>query len=190
MGLDACAALISTTHGPALDGFLPSLKVFNHCIVRLRLDGVPYWLDPTLQMQSGDLENIFQPNTGWALPLTSGTVCLEKLGSETPLHLLDLEEELRIGPKRASPASLRRRVKHFFFAADSLRNRIANEGTTEYSRQMLKELQATWPAVAETAPIEICDDQAKNCLTAILSYEIPEGWKPAGPGGSFGLWDH
>jgi len=159
--------------------------------VRLRLNGVPYWLDPTLQMQSGDLESIFRPHTGWALALTSETVCLEKLSSETPLHFLDWDEELRIGPKRGSPASLRRSVKHFFSAADSVRNRIANEGNAEYSKQMLKELRAIWPAVVETEPMQIRDDQAKNCLTAILSYEIRDCWKPAGPDGrlSFGIAD-
>jgi hypothetical protein len=187
MGLDACAALISTTHGPTLEDLLPSPNVFNHCIVRLHLNGVPYWLDPTLQMQSGDLENIFQPYTGWGLPLTSETACLEKLGGETPLHFLDWEEELCIGPKRGSPSSLRRSVKHFFSAADSVRNSIANEGTAEFSKQMLKELQATWPAVVETEPMQICDDQAKNCLTAILSYEIRDGWKPAEPNGRLGF---
>jgi hypothetical protein len=142
MGLDVCAALVSTTHGPALDDFLPSPNVFNHCIVRLRLNAASYWLDPTLQMQSGDLENIFLPHVGWALPLTPETECLEKLASETPLHFLDW---------------------------------------------MLKELQATWPAVAETEPMRICDDRGRNCFTAILSYEIRDCWKRIGPDGRLGF---
>jgi hypothetical protein len=177
MGLDVSAALVSTTHGPALNDFAPSPGVFNHCIVRLYLNGVAYWLDPTMQTQSGSLRHIFQPHAGWALPLTPETTQLEKMGGDAPLHVLHSEEELRVGPKRESPAKFRRHVEYFFWAADMVRNRIANEGSAEYARTMLKELQGVWSNVVETQPIEVLDDQAENCLTLVLSYEIHDCWK-------------
>jgi transglutaminase-like putative cysteine protease len=145
MGLDACAALVSTTHGPALDGFAASSGVFNHCIVRLCLNGLSYWLDPTIQTQSGSLPHIFQPHAGWALPLTRDTTRLEKIGSDEPLHVLHAEEDLSVGPRRESPAKLRRHIDYFFWAADAVRNRIANEGAAEYAQTVLKELQSVWP---------------------------------------------
>jgi transglutaminase-like putative cysteine protease len=64
LGLDACAALVSTTHGLTLNDCLPGPNVFGHCIVRLRLNGVAYWLDPTISMQGGDLDHIVQPHVG------------------------------------------------------------------------------------------------------------------------------
>jgi transglutaminase-like putative cysteine protease len=182
MGLDACAALVSTTHGPALNEFVPSPGVFNHCIVRLCLNGVSYWLDPTIQTQSGSLPHIFQPHAGWALPLTQDTARLEKMGSDEPLHVLHSEEDLSVGPKRDSPAKLRRHIDYFFWAADAVRNRIANEGAAEYARTILKELQSVWPGAVEMEPMEIRDDQAKNCLTLILSFEIRDCWKQADDG--------
>lgn len=187
MGLDACAALVSTTHGPALNDFLPSTAVFNHCIVRLRLNGVSYWLDPTSQAQGGTLANIFQPHAGWALPLAPESAELERLNSETPLHFLNCEDELRLGPKRESPAKLCRHIEYFFLAADSVRNRIANEGTTEYSKEMLNELRAAWPNIVETAPMEIRDDQVENCFTAIFNFEIRDCWKQANGRGLLGF---
>lgn len=177
MGLDVSAALVSTTHGPALNDFAPSPGVFNHCIVRLCLNGVAYWLDPTMQTQSGSLRHIFQPHAGWALPLTPETTQLEKMGSDAPLHVLHSDEELHVGPRRESPAKFRRHVEYFFWAADIVRNRIANEGAAEYARAMLKELQGVWPNTVEDQPIEVLDDQAKNCLTLVLSYEIRDCWK-------------
>lgn len=179
LGLDACAALTSTTHGLALADFLPMPRLFNHCIVRLRLDnGLSYWLDPTMQTQSGRLENIFQPHVGWALPLTVDTDRLERPDAAVPLHYLNCEEEMRFGPKRRSPAELRRHIDYSYWAADSVRNRIANEGTTVYANEMLKDLKATWPAILEAKPVEIHDDQEKNCLTAVFAYEIPDCWDP------------
>ena len=58
-----------TEAGQALKDFAPSSNLFNHCIVRLRLNGSTYWLDPTLRDQSGTLETVFQPHAGWALPM-------------------------------------------------------------------------------------------------------------------------
>jgi transglutaminase-like putative cysteine protease len=177
MGLDACAALVSTTHGPALDAFMPTPNAFDHCIVRLRLNGVSYWLDPTLPTQSGALDNIDMPYVGWALPLTPDATELEKLGSEAPVHCLDCDDELHFGPKRESPVKLRRRIKHFSWVADMARNRTADQGTAEYSRAMLRELQSIWPGVSETVPVEISDDPAGNCLTTTFTFEIRDGWK-------------
>jgi transglutaminase-like putative cysteine protease len=177
LGLDVCAALVSTTHGRALGDFVPSSSVFNHCIVRLRLNGASYWLDPTMPMQSGDLRNIFQPHDGWALPLTREIIGLEKIGSETPLHVIHREDRLRLGPKRDSLATLTRRVECFSWIADLVRNRAANEGAAAYVKGMLEELQVEWPSIRETKPIEIHDDRIQNCITLILSYEIPDCWK-------------
>ncbi len=177
MGFDACAALVSTTHGPALDAFLPSPNTFNHCIVRLHLNGMSYWLDPTLPMQSGALDNIDMPHVGWALPLAPDTTELERLGSEAPVHCLDCEDELQFGPKRESQARLRRRIKHFSWVADLMRKRIADEGTAEYSKAISKELQAMWPSVSETAPMETSDDPVGNCLTTTFTFEVRDGWK-------------
>lgn len=182
LGLDACAALISTTHAPAFDSFLPSPNLFNHCIVRLRLDGKSYWLDPTLKQQSGNLDNIFAPYTGWALPLSAKTQELEKLADETPILFLKQEWDFFVGPKPDSPAKVRRRVEHFSWTADAIRNGIANQGASAYAKEVLKELQAIWPDTVETEPLVIEDDPVRNRFTTILGYEIRNGWKPAAKG--------
>ena len=187
LGLDACAALVSTTHGLALHDFLPSPGVFNHCIVRLRLNDTTYWLDPTLQTQSGSLANIYQGCAGWALPLTAETTQLESLGSAKPVHVLDCSDELRFGPKRASPVRLRRQVEHRSWVADSVRNRIANEGTADYAKRMLKDMEAIWPNVVETEPVKISDDRTENHLVATFAYEIRDGWKPDKDGKRIGF---
>lgn len=178
MGLDACAALVSTTHGPALNDFLPSPNVFNHCIVRLRLNGATYWLDPTMQAQAGSLDNIYQPHAGWALPLTPETTTLDSLGRGEIVHVLDCEQELRIDPKPASPATFQQRFEYRSWYADLVRNQIANQGASEYAKQMLKQVQGNWPNATETLPMAISDDQAKNCLTTSFTYEIGGCWKP------------
>jgi hypothetical protein len=178
LGLDACAALCSTALGQALNDFLPSSNLFNHCIVRLRLNGSSYWLDPTLRDQSGTLETVFQPHAGWALPLTSDTMQMESMGEAKPLHYLHCEDEVSFGPVVRSPAVFRRKLEYRSWAAETIRERIANQGQTTYAKDLLNEVQAFWPGLVETAPIEIRDDQKKNSLTVIATYELRNCWKP------------
>jgi hypothetical protein len=187
LGIDACAALTSTTHGLALAEFLPSPSVFNHCIVRLRLNGKTYWLDPTMPRQEGRLEVIHQPHAGWALPLTVDTKDLERLQNDDPVHWRHSEQELRLGPKPDSPASLKLQMDHYSGAADFLRHRIENEGHTRYSEQVLNELREVWPGIVETAPPLFRDDQADNRLTAIFSCEIRNPWKLVDQKGRLGF---
>jgi hypothetical protein len=179
LGLDVCAALVSTTHGFVLNDILPSPGVFNHCIVRLQLNGKSYWLDPTIQEQAGDLDHIFQAHSGWALPLTPETTQLVKLDNDEVIHCLDLEDRIAVGPKPTSPAKLSRRIDHFSWMADKARASIANEGATDYGKAMLKDVQLDWPDASEVAPVEIRDDRKTNCLTTIFSYEIADCWKQA-----------
>jgi transglutaminase-like putative cysteine protease len=182
LGLDACAALTATALSPGLDRFLPNSNLFDHCIVRLRLDGISYWLDPTMPEQSGRLSVIYQPNTGWALPLAEGTVALEWMGGDEPIHHVNWVDEVQFGPRRESPAKLRRQIELYSWAADVMRHRMANEGTADYTRTMLQSLQSIWPEVTEAEPIVLQDDPPDNCLTVVLSYHVPKCWRPAETG--------
>jgi transglutaminase-like putative cysteine protease len=90
--LDACAALVSTTHGLSLQDFLPAAHVFNHVIVRLNIEGTTYWLDPTLPSQAGSLTQLVIPHAGWALPLTADTGALVALPKAVPVQLVHCED--------------------------------------------------------------------------------------------------
>lgn len=182
LGLEACAALVSTTHGIALGGFLPSSGVFDHCIVRLRHGGVSYWLDPTIPVQFGTLQSIFQPHIGWALPLDPDVVDLERLSGDAPLHVLHREDDITFASKRAAPATFRRMSEYSSWASDLIRNRIANEGTNGFAQALLREMQSLWPGIVETAPIEISDDKVRNRFKVVSSYEILDCWKPSSDG--------
>jgi hypothetical protein len=178
LGLDACAALVSTTHGLGLGEFLPSIQAFNHMIVRLRLQGATYWLDPTLQPQGGSLANIFFPHAGWALPVDSEAAGLEALPRAEPLECIRCEDAISLGPKPDSPATLRRRITLAHWTADTLRQRIRNEGAAKLSAQLLQELQSEWPRTVETSAMCVEDDPVTNRVTISFVYEVPECWKP------------
>jgi tetratricopeptide (TPR) repeat protein len=70
-GVEAEPVLVNASAGDTLAGRLPMLGLFNHVLVRARLDGRTYWLDGT---RTGDanLDEIDVPNFRWALPLVAG----------------------------------------------------------------------------------------------------------------------
>ena len=78
LGIEAQAALVSTTSGDGLDEHLPRLDLFDHVLVRAAIGGKVYWLDGT---QTGDrnLEDIPVPAFDWALPVQPEGAKLEKL---------------------------------------------------------------------------------------------------------------
>jgi transglutaminase-like putative cysteine protease len=178
LGLDACAALISTTHGLSLADFLPSPQVFNHVAVRVRASGATYWLDPTMQVQGGSLADIPLFHAGWALPLTADTTDLERLPATPPLQHIRCEDTIRFGPRVDSVAEIDRRIDFRFWAADSVRNRIEGEGLTKVSAQLLQDLRTTWPDAVERSPLRVADDFGQNCLSLLCTYETGNCWKP------------
>jgi hypothetical protein len=177
LGLDACPALVSTTHGPALGDFLPSPILLNHVIVRLRIESATYWLDPTLQGQGGTLERLVQPHLGWALPLLEEQTELVRLPEAGPLEHIHCEDSIEFGPNPESPATLRREYTLAHWAADSMRNRLQNEGASKWTDQVLKELQGNWPNLSVATPMAIKDDLEANLLSASATYTIPSCWK-------------
>jgi hypothetical protein len=177
LGLDASAALVSTTHGPSLDTFLPSPAVFNHVIVRLRLQGKTYWLDPTMRHQAGTLRAIIPLHAGAALPLTPESDGLEQLPTARPEQHIRCDDVLEFGVRADSPATLRRRVEFKCWTADSIRNRIADEGSSKLAMQLLQQLQSSFPKVVESKPLCLEDDLAANRLISVATYEIRDCWK-------------
>jgi transglutaminase-like putative cysteine protease len=191
LGLDACAALVSTTHGLGLGESLPSIGAFNHMVVRLHLQGATCWLDPTMQSQGGSLANIVFPHAGWALPVTAEAADLEALPAAESLEHLRCEDEVQLGPKPDSPATLRRRLELAHWTADSVRQRIKNEGASKLSAQLLQELQSTWPRVVETSAMRVDDDVLANRLTVHFAYQIAEAWRRDSAGRwGFEIADH
>ena len=176
LGLDACAALVSTTHGMSLNDTLPATQFFNHAIVRLRIGSRTYWLDPTLPSQTGSLQQLVAPYFGWALPLTEETAALEALPSASPVHLVHCEDQITLGIRAQAPARLQRRLDFGYWEADNVRHLIANNGASKVSSQLLQGLLALWPRVVETGPPTFEEEPGSNRLIMRCAYEIPAPW--------------
>jgi hypothetical protein len=156
--------------------------LFNHCIARVRLDGKSYWIDPSMTPQGGDLGAVFQPHTGWSLPIGPGVTDLERLSEASVPLYSQVREELTLGPRRNSPASLFRSVDYGLSAADELRARLAAEGTEPWATEILNYLRDSWPSTEQVGQLELTDDAANNRLKITGRYDVRNIWT----GGSSG----
>jgi tetratricopeptide (TPR) repeat protein len=105
LGIEAVPAIVSTALGDGMDSWMPQLGLFNHVIVRATIDGKVYWLDGT---RTGDvhLADIRVPDFGFALPLRTPGVALERLDVPVPTKPLDeywLKVDMRAGVMRPFP---------------------------------------------------------------------------------------
>jgi transglutaminase-like putative cysteine protease len=187
LGLDACAALVSTTSGPNLINMLPSPQVFNHVAVRIRIQGATWWVDPTMQLQGGSLEHIALVYPGWALPLTRETTDLESLPEPRVMQHLNCEDIVRFGPRADSAAVLERRIDFHCLMADTVRNRIEGEGLSKIAAQISQAVHRTWPDAVAKSPLQVEDDFTANRLSLSVAFDIHKCWKAPDRSGRLGF---
>lgn len=84
LGVVAEPVLVNNAGGDdGLSERLPSPKLFDHVLVRARIDGSDYWLDGTLPPVAGPSSDPVLPYR-WALPLTSQGGSIERLQWRAP----------------------------------------------------------------------------------------------------------
>jgi tetratricopeptide (TPR) repeat protein len=71
--IEAEPAVVSSAGGDGLDARLPMAALFDHILVRARIDGKTYWLDGT-RTGDVDLDRIVVPPFRWAFPIHAGSV--------------------------------------------------------------------------------------------------------------------
>lgn len=179
LGVDACPALVNTRDGYAIGDWLPSAQLFDHCIVRVAVDGKVYWLDPTRMVQPSRLDKVSQCHFGWALPLRAGAIGLERMAEPPVLHLVETKESVVLAAPE-SPATYE--WVHTFrdVRAEAAREQFAREGAVSVFRSYAEDMQKTWPQARVIAQEIVADDVADNTIVVREQYELPNAWTPAG----------
>ncbi len=78
LGLEAEAALVSTSNGDGLPERAPAVGWFDHVLVRAVIDGETYWMDGAA-VGDRSLETLAPPPYRWALPIRPDGAALEAI---------------------------------------------------------------------------------------------------------------
>lgn len=177
LGLDACAALVNTRDGYSLPDYLPSAQLFDHCIVRVAIDKIVYWLDPTRQLQPSPLDKISQCYFGWALPLGQGVSALERMGDPPMAHLTETKEQITLGDRPEAP--VRYEWENIFrgVRAEGVREQFARDGSVSVFKAYADDIQRVWPKARVVSQDLVSDDVANNVVTVREVYELDDAWE-------------
>jgi transglutaminase-like putative cysteine protease len=176
LGLDACPALVNVRDGPSLDKWLPTGQAFDHCIVRVRIDGAAHWIDPTQEAQVAPLGALAECRYGWALPLAPGVGGLEHMGDEPFIHSLDSNEHVVLGKSPTVPVKYSWRVTQRGWRAEQMRARVGREGEIGLFKLYAEDIQRSFPKAAPVQQQVVRDDHQLNELTTLEQYELADAW--------------
>ena len=176
LGLDACPALVNTASGHAMERWLPSGTVFDHCIVRLLVDGKVYWIDGTRSVQTSPLETISQCHFGFALPLRPNQNALERMPDPTSIHSTQCTERVVLGPGPDVPVRYEWRITSRRGRAEGVREQFARQGEVGLFKIYADDIKRSFPAANPVEQKILEDNSERNELTVLEAYDISQAW--------------
>ncbi|MBS0377452.1 MAG: DUF3857 domain-containing protein [Proteobacteria bacterium] len=173
LGIDAAPALVSTRYLRHAADRLPSPGIFNHAIVRARVGGFTYWLDPTVSDQGGDLDNVANARFGAALVVSAETSGLEQIPAYPPAEpLITSESVVDLTNGYDKPARYTITTTHRGSEADNTREELRGTTLEKVSKSYLNFYKQLYPGMRVTSPLRVQDDRAANVLRIDEAYEL------------------
>lgn len=174
LGIEAIPALVATQRGETLPNRLPSPLLFDHVIVRAVLNGKVLWLDPTGTHSGGRGLDIVPADFGYALPLVSGQMGLERMeGYSAHAGKMAVLEQFNVDEKGATPLSLHVETRYTGARADGMRIYVANRSSQTVAQGNLDFYRNRFAGLTESKPIEFRDDRDANALVMTENYTLP-----------------
>lgn len=176
LGIEAYPALVNTKETKLLAERSPAVNLFDHVIVTLDFDGEQLWLDPTLNYQQGRLEQIFQPDYGYALVIKSGEKALTSMVSEQPNSYIKTEENYVISESVEQAVSYQVVSEYLGNTAQAKYSQIEQDGLKKLSQDYEAFYQRTYPKLTATSAVDVATDLLSGVLTVTENYSIEKFW--------------
>jgi len=178
LGIEAEPVLVNTVIGDALNERLPQLALFDHMIVRARIDGRSYWLDATRQ---GDraVEELASSTFSWGLPVRAAGSDLEQLPLAPPAQPL-VERNITYDGSHGFGDRVPVRMEWIYRGdfAEQMRISLSQAGRDEFLRTM-RESHADLPGDNdEVTTFDIRDDAADGAFSFVVVGRSRMDWRP------------
>jgi hypothetical protein len=171
MGIASTPVLVDTREGKLLPEMLPHPTVFNHIILQMAIDGVDYWVDPTISLQGGSLKDNFFPNYYWGLPLDKGANSLVALPEWTVAKPTEIDTQIKIISEDLAELSITWTA--FGSKADGYRHYVQQVGLSNLLEESLNALQKKYGNASIHFPMAAMDDRENNIFILTESYFLP-----------------
>jgi len=173
--IEAHLALVNTDLEDKIENYIPSALIFDHAVVVATINGKQVWIDATMAYQRGKDVDLYFPPYGEGLILKSGNTGLTKI-KQTKTGRILCQEEYDIR-NEYSPVKFNVTTTYTLDQADEIRGHIASTGIAQIEKGYLNYYSKTYSKIEAADSITIKDNEAKNELTTIESYKIPDFFK-------------
>jgi hypothetical protein len=174
--IEAYPALVHSSEGKLLHEQLPGPRVFDHCVVKVVVDGHTYWYDPTIANQGGNYSSTYFPDYQYALVIKKGTSDLEVIKPVAPSKIAT-RETFAI-EDYDQPVSLRVNTIYTGKEADIQRQYFMQNSLPQIQKAYLSYYAETYPKLKTVKELAYEDNPAMNIFTTYEDYEIENFWKP------------
>jgi transglutaminase-like putative cysteine protease len=181
MGIHADPALVNPEMAETLIDQQPSPRYFSHAIVHVDLDGREFWLDPTWDAQSSDLEHVVQPRYGYALLLRPETRDLTQI-AEQPSSTRKENVQVHIDSSAGldKPVLMTVETTAEGVSAERTRRFLATHSKDEVQRDFLNYFKGYYSGVSVADPFTVDDAPQVNRIKTVESYRIADFWPAFG----------
>ena len=175
MGFEAQPVLVHATSPTLPAQLLPAPTSFNHAIVRVVLDGKPYFVDPTLQNEVGPISTLPVPVPEAAVLIvgagSTGLVSLPKESLAAPL--VDRKESLVI-PTLHGDGQLQSTTTYRGRYAAGMRRAFRAMGSADIKTGMLEQYERTYPGVQLDAAPRLYDSEDGAAFVVDARFTLPK----------------
>lgn len=173
-GMEAWPALVHATGGQRLPKAVPSPDVFNHAIVQLSLAGGTRFLDPTVTLQRGSLEERSQPRYHHALVVKEGVTGLEPIPLEEPKVATWEVEQHWERPSATGIAKLTVTTTARGWEAAALRRKIKSSTQDELARSQRRSREDVLQRQLKPIELTWTDDEGADSMVLKEKYEAAD----------------
>lgn len=171
MGISSTPILVNSTTGALIPSSLPSPHLFNHMILRIELDDLNIFVDPTITLQGGPITSNYCPNYDFGLPLSEESTVPIQLPEEKLLHPIEIETTIDL--KDQSTLEMIIETRYYDHEAEARRRRLAYRGLKKFSEGHLLYIQSLYRGATSSKPLKVTDDAKQNLFTIVETYNIP-----------------
>jgi len=180
LGLPAWPVLVNSDWGRGIEGLQPSPSAFDHVILKTKLEGRDFYLDPTRTHQRGPLSSLAIGDYGLGLIVRAGENKLTAIDpSRESAPRNEVEEIVELpAASNDSPATFKVYTKLRGESAENARERFASESRNELQEKYKRFYAETYPAIEIAKPLRHADDKKENIFEIWEEYRIPGIWLP------------
>lgn len=175
LGIKASPALVNTYLLDHIKDRIPTPFAFNHCVVRMTLDGEHYWFDPTIFGQGGDLGNIFFPDYKTALLLDEENPGLVDIQLRT-FSFIKTEDHYKV-TRVNEPVELSACTRYEGGMADNQRTFFMKQSLSEIESRYIEFYKQIFGDISSGPHINIEDDPVQNIFIVHENYTLKDPWK-------------